>query len=146
MPKLNSQKGVMVSKKVSRPFLFYLLPFSLYLVTGLLGCASVGQYGMHSVGSNVTPIQKLKTQKDKSKVYLQGKVEKLVPLLQQQKVYQLSDSTGKIWVLTKQSNLKVKSQVLIKGILRYKSIPLGGKELGEFYVEEMQQLEHRDGN
>jgi uncharacterized protein YdeI (BOF family) len=146
MPKLNSQKGVMVSKKILHPVIFYLLPFSFCLVTGLLGCASVGQYGIQAVGGNVTPIQKLKTQKDKSSVYLQGKVEKVVPLLQQQKVYQLSDSTGKIWVITKQNNLKVKDQVLIKGVLRYKSIPVGGKELGEFYVEEQQQLEHRDGS
>jgi uncharacterized protein YdeI (BOF family) len=146
MQKLNLQKGFMEPKKVPIPSLFYLLPFSFYSVTGLLGCASLAQYGMQAVGSNVTPIQQLKTKKNNSSVYLQGKIERQVPLLQQQKVYQLSDSTGKIWVLTKQNNVQVKDQVLIKGVLRYKSIPLGGKETGELYVEEQQQLEHRAGN
>lgn len=42
----------------------------------------------------------------------------------------------KIWVITNQKSLPEGSEVVFKGKVRYQSIPLAGKELGEIYLEE----------
>ena len=133
---------------------------TFFLLAGLLSCGSLGS-GINAssfrIGVNVTPIRELKPRQDlnsgKAKagvktnvdrkqmsldnatVYIQGKVEKQVPLLQR-RVYQINDSTGKIWVITNQTGLREGDQVVIKGQLRYQNIPLGGKEYGEVYLEE----------
>jgi uncharacterized protein YdeI (BOF family) len=117
------------------------------LLLGLSGCGNVSQfYGINTIGSNVTPIGEIKPEQDKATVYLRGTVANVVPLLQQ-RAYQIKDATGKIWVVTNQKNpVQVQDVVKIKGILRYESIPIGGGEFGEVYVEEQQQLERRPGN
>ena len=66
---------------------------------------------------------------------MQGKVEKIAPLIQK-KAYQINDSTGKIWVITNQGNFQVGEEVVLKGNVQYKSVPLAGKEYGEIYLEE----------
>lgn len=115
-----------------------------FLCSGLLSCGSLPQSGMNAinfgVGVDVTNIRDLQPRNDKSTVYLQGKVTKQVPLLEH-RVYQLQDSTGTIWVLTKQTGLQPQDKLLIKGNIRYQSIPLAGKDFGEVYVEEQQRLE-----
>ncbi|WP_017317435.1 hypothetical protein [Mastigocladopsis repens] len=112
------------------------LGLTLCLLLGLLSCGKVGQFGMNAIGGNITLIQDLKSQQDgNTTVYIQGKVEKRVPLLKRY-AYQINDSTGKIWVVTNQSSLREGEQVVIKGKVRYQSIPLAGKEYGEFYLEE----------
>jgi hypothetical protein len=88
------------------------------------------------LGANITPIQQLKEKPNQTTVYVQGKVEKQVPLLTERRVYLINDSTDKIWILTNQTNLKVGDQIVIKGKLKYQSIPINGKEFGEMYIEE----------
>lgn len=131
MIKINPQRGVMGARKA-----LYLFPSAFFLVVGLNSCTNLSQYGFNAIGGSITPIKELKAQKDGATVYVQGKVEKSVPLLQQQRVYQINDSSGKIWVLSKRTDIKEQDQVTFSGILKYKSIPLGGKELGEIYLEE----------
>ncbi len=125
--------------------LYSMIPFrqgmALLIVLGLSSCASLTtqslKSGNLSIGSNVTRIQEIKPETDQEAiVYLQGKVEQQVPLVQQW-AYQINDSTGKIWVITNQDNLQEGEQVVIKGKVRYKSIPLGGQEFGEVYIEEI---------
>ncbi|MEA5515601.1 hypothetical protein [Nodularia sp. UHCC 0506] len=113
---------------------------ALLLVAGLCSCSSLRtpslKAGNFSIGSNVTLIQDIKPETDQeATVYVQGKVEKQVPLIKQW-AYQINDSTGKIWVITNQPNLKEGEQVVIKGKIRYKSIPLADQEFGEVYIEE----------
>jgi hypothetical protein len=87
-------------------------------------------------GSNVTPIKEIQAKQDKQgTVYIQGKVERQVPLLKR-RAYQINDSTGKIWVVTNQSDLQPGKDIVIKGKVRYQSIPLAGQEFGEVYIEE----------
>ena len=87
-------------------------------------------------GSNVTPIREIKPKQDnQDTVYIQGKVEKQVPLIKKW-AYQINDSTGKIWVITNQNNVRQGKEIVIKGKVRYQSIPLAGQEFGEVYVEE----------
>ncbi len=106
---------------------------TLLLLGGLVGC---GNFGKNlPVGINVTPIDQINQQQDNTSVYIQGKVEKLVPLVKQ-RAYQIKDSTGKIWVVSNQTNFKVGDRVVIKGTVRNKSIPLAGKDYGEVYIEE----------
>jgi len=74
-------------------------------------------------------------------VYLRGTVHQQVPLLTGQ-VYQLQDETGMVWVLT-QDTVALGDMLLIQGQVRYEPIPLGGKEFGEIYVEEQQQIDRK---
>jgi uncharacterized protein YdeI (BOF family) len=112
------------------------LALTLVLLVGLLSCGNLGQMGMNAIGANITQIQDLKSQQnDETTVYVQGKVEKRVPLVNRY-AYQIDDSTGKIWVVTDQKGLREGEQVVIKGKVRNQSIPLAGKEYGEVYIEE----------
>jgi uncharacterized protein YdeI (BOF family) len=112
------------------------LGFAVLLLTGALSCGSLGQYGWNTIGANITPIQEIKPQKeDDTTVYIQGKVEKRVALLKRI-AYQIDDSTGKIWVITNQTDIKEGDKVVFKGKIRYQSIPIAGKEYGEVYLEE----------
>ncbi|MCC5651455.1 hypothetical protein [Nostoc sp. FACHB-888] len=118
----------------------YRLGLVFLLVVGLCSCGSLTSSGLNGtnfrIGTNVTPIREIEKKKDnQATVYIQGKVEKKAPLMKQW-AYEINDSTGKIWVVTNQKNLTEGAQVVIKGKVRYRSIPLAGKELGEVYLEE----------
>ncbi|WP_017653224.1 hypothetical protein [Fortiea contorta] len=110
------------------------------LIIGLCGCGGGSPSGWNAgsfrIGSNITPIRDIRPeQNNQDTVYIQGKVERQVPLLQRW-AYQINDSTGKIWVVTNQTDLTAGKPVVIKGKVRYKSIPLASKEFGEVYLEE----------
>lgn len=116
---------------------FYIVAFYFFLLTGLFGCGSLPQSSLR-LGVDVTNIRDLKPRGDNNAtVNLQGKVIKQVPLLLQ-RVYQLQDSTGTIWVLTNQTTPQPGDQVSITGQVHYQSIPLAGKEFGEVYLEQRQ--------
>ncbi|MGI2909242.1 hypothetical protein [Tolypothrix sp. VBCCA 56010] len=118
---------------------YYYWGLTVLCLFALSSCGYSGQSGLNSVnfsiGVNVTPIRELKPRQDKGTVYIQGKVNSSVPLVKQQ-VYQINDSTGKIWVLTNQTDWKEGQSVVVKAKVNYQSIPLGGKEFGEIYLEE----------
>lgn len=123
-------------KRVSKKIICRLGLASI-LILGLLSCSNVNEYGMNAIGVNVTSINELTPQNkdNKDPVYVSGKVERKVPLLEKQ-MYQIEDSTGKIWVLTNQKNWKVGEKVVVKAIPQYESIPISGAELGKVYLEE----------
>ena len=119
--------------------------FYFFLSAGLLGCGNLAQLAVNgfssSLGVSVTSIRDIKLEQERNAtVYLRGKVVKQVPLLGW-RVYQLQDSTGAIWVLTNQTTPQPKDEVLIRAQVLYQSIPLVGKEFGEVYVEQQEQLE-----
>lgn len=119
-------------KKVTIPIRIGLLCFVL---GGLFGCGSV-EHGINAIGTNITPIRSLQPpQEDNTTVYIQGRVDKQVPLLKR-RAYQINDSTGKIWVITNQHNWKQGDKVVVKGKIKHQSIALAGKEYGEVYLEE----------
>lgn len=137
MQKFPQHMAVMQKTKKNNFYYFWGLTFlCLFAVSS---CAYSGQSGLNgvnfSIGVNVTPIRELKPRQDKATVYILGKVSSSVPLVKQQ-VYQINDSTGKIWVLTKQTGWKEGQSVVVKGKVNYQSIPLAGKEFGEIYLEE----------
>lgn len=123
-----------------------ILTIYCFLGVGLVSCGKV-PFAMNRIdlvqGVNVINIRDLtRTQNNEATVYLRGKAIRQVPLVDW-RVYQLQDTTGSIWVLTKNTNLQLGEQILIKGKVRYQSIPIGGKDFGEVYVQEEQQLERR---
>jgi hypothetical protein len=71
-------------------------------------------------------------------VYLKGQVSDRVPLVSGQ-VYQLQDETGTIWVLTEHPIPQSGQQLMVKGWVRYQSIPLAGQDYGETYIEEQER-------
>jgi hypothetical protein len=114
--------------------------FLLVMIVGLFGCGNLKISGLEranlTFGRNVTPIRDIKpTQDSQAKIYVQGKVEKRVPLLQG-RVYQVNDSTGSIWVVSKQDNLKEGESAVFGGKVSYESIPIAGQEFGEIYLIE----------
>ena len=124
---------------------FSLVAIYLVLAGGLSSCGGLPPSTMNSInlslGVDVANIRDIKpVQEKEASVYLRGKVIRQVPLVGWW-MYQLQDSTGSIWVLTKKNDLQLKDRVLIKGKVHYQSIPIAGKDFGEVYVEEQQQLE-----
>ncbi|BAZ42281.1 hypothetical protein NIES4101_82490 [Calothrix sp. NIES-4101] len=119
----------------NRFFSVFRVALILFFLSGLVGCGNTKFSSMNAIGTNITPIRQLTPQQKDATVYIQGKVEKHIPLLNKH-AYLLNDSTGKILVLTNQSGLRIGSQVVFQGQLRYQSIPLAGQEQGEIYVEE----------
>lgn len=110
---------------------------------GLSGCAGWSEAiclnGLRP--GQVRPIERIQACSATNQIVrLRGTVGDRAPLLNGQ-VYQLQDSTGTIWVLTSDTTLVTGDQVLIRGRIRFQSIPLAGREQGEFYVEELSQLE-----
>ena len=114
----------------------------LILTTGLLSCGNL-PLSQLNLGLNVASIGDIQQKRQvDGEVYLRGKVENRAPFVGNA-AYQLQDGTGKIWILTKQDLPKLGDEVLLKGEVRYKSITLkelAGKDLGEVYIEEMEQL------
>ncbi|MGB3757015.1 MAG: hypothetical protein WBA07_11655 [Rivularia sp. (in: cyanobacteria)] len=138
IPKISDMLPTMqqARKRVNKKFICR-LGLAPILILGLLSCSNVNEYGMNAIGVNVTAISELTPQKNDNNapVYVQGKVERKVPLLEKQ-MYQIEDSTGKIWVLTNQKGWKVGEKVVVKAIPQYESIPISGAELGKVYLEE----------
>jgi uncharacterized protein YdeI (BOF family) len=75
-------------------------------------------------------------------VHLQGEVVQQVPLLNG-RIYQLQDDSGSIWVVSTVTELMPGDQVVIQGIVRYESIPLGAQDFSELYIEEVEQLDRQ---
>lgn len=131
----------------NRSKMLYLLPICCLLLSGgVISCANVALMGSHSISvgdrtldiTNIGNIQP--TQNGSAMIYLQGKVISQAPFLAAG-AYQLQDATGTIWVMTNQTLPTVGNEVLLRGQLQFQSIPLGGQELGEVYIQEQEQLQ-----
>ena len=70
---------------------------------------------------------------------LTGKVVSLAPLIDNT-AYQIKDSTGTIWIVTTQNPPQLDKQIEIKGKIEYQSLPFNHRELGEFYIVELERL------
>jgi hypothetical protein len=115
---------------------------SLVLASGFFSCGNLPMSQLN-LGFNVASIGDIQQKRQvDGEVYLRGKVENRAPFVGNA-AYQLQDGTGTIWVLTNQALPQLGDEVLLKGEVRYKSITLkelAGTDLGEVYVEEMEQL------
>lgn len=125
----------------------YLLVFCFVLFGGgLVGCSQSGPLGFGGIGGNLTKIGNIQQNQNNANatVYLQGEVITRAPFLGSG-AYKLKDATGTVWVIANPTLPNVGDEVLIKGKVQFQSIPVGGQELGEVYVQEEQQLKRKEG-
>ncbi|XWK86904.1 MAG: hypothetical protein U7127_22255 [Phormidium sp.] len=112
------------------------------LLGGLFSCTQVNESGFSILSPDV-PVSNVNEVKQESKVnstvYLKGNVGKLIPFLEK-RAYELEDDTGTITIVTNKPFPKQKQQIVIQGKVLYKSVPAGGQEFGEFYIEEEKRL------
>lgn len=115
-----------------------------------MSCGNIAQLGNNAIkisnrSVSVTKIGDIqpKPQTD-TKIYLEGKVTTIAPFLTGG-AYQLQDATGKIWVVTNQTLPSVGDEVAIAGEVKFQSIPISGQDIGEAYVQEQEQLDHKSG-
>lgn len=95
---------------------------------------------------SITSIRDLQSAKpEEAMVYLKGKTGNQIPFLGE-RVYELQDKTGSVWVLTRQAAPNQGDEVVIKGKVRQQRMLLDGKEQQAIYVEQQEQLEHRPSN
>lgn len=117
------------------------IAISSFLLIGLLSCGKLPPYAMNGInlmGASAVKIGELKPKTGNgTTVRLQGKIVQQVPLAGW-RMYQLQDSTGKIWVLTKRTDVRSQTSVSIEGKVYFQSIPIAGQDFGEIYVEEQQ--------
>jgi len=122
---------------------FRIGPLSLILLGGLFSCGNLANSRLNLDFNNVSSIADIQQKPQlEANVSLKGKVENCAPFLGTG-AYQLRDSSGSIWVLTKQAIPQTGELLQIKGLVRYKSITfkeLARKDLGEVYIEEIEQL------
>ena len=144
-PSFLSNRGRQMSRIV------YLLPlYCLVFGVGLVGCSNsgslgIGGFNLGNIGVNTTKIGDIiQNPTVDATIYLQGQVTNRAPLLDTS-AYQLKDATGTIRVFTSQSIPNVGDEVLIKGKLQFQSIPVGGQEVGEVYVQQEQLLNRKPG-
>lgn len=122
----------------------WMLPGLFIALVSCGGQASSESGGTGGTGGNsgiiifpkTTTIQEVqKTVDQDSVVTMKGVVGDRVPILDGT-VYELQDSTGKIWVVTKKQVPNSGEEVVVTGNLRFKSIPLNGQEQGSVYIEQ----------
>lgn len=104
-------------------------------IGGLWGCTNLVKTGI-----GITPIENIQQNWQKySTVYLKGTVGTQAPFLGSG-AYQLQDRTGSIWVVTDETLPTPGETLILKGQVKHQSIPIAGQDLGEVYVEELEQL------
>ncbi|HEY9881077.1 MAG TPA: hypothetical protein V6D29_21635 [Leptolyngbyaceae cyanobacterium] len=88
----------------------------------------------------VTPISQAANPQARTPVFLQGQVQQQIPLLNQW-LYEIQDDSGKIWILTATPPPNSGSVVLVRSQIRYEQVLLQGKDIGEYYAEELERLD-----
>ena len=122
---------MLVSRLKFKPVLNTLKYISLWgiLLSSLIGCKppqiSIEQISDKKVGKTV---------------YLTGKVVHLAPFVDNA-AYQIEDPTGRAWVVTTITPPKLGQKISIKGKIEYRSLPFAKRELGDFYLIELEKLE-----
>ena len=119
--------------------------FGLSLLVGLVGCSSPvlqpekttfhPEAMLSSLDFSTAKIGELQKQKTDFTVHLQGKTGALAPLAGLS-AYELQDSTGKIWVVTKSSPPAPRTEIKVTGKVRYQRIVLDGRDQGSIYIEQ----------
>ena len=123
---------------------FRTIPLWSILLGGLCSCGNLTNAGLN-FDFNTTKIAQIQEkQKLEAQVYLKGKVKNRAPFLGTA-AYQIQDSTGMIWVVTKNTVPQPGEEIFIKGLVRHKSIKfkqLAGQDLGEIYIEEIEKIKN----
>jgi hypothetical protein len=123
---------------------------SFSIAGGLVGCTNPLPSGINGINisdrsGNIVNIDELHQNPSGVRtIYLQGEVANRAPFLAGG-AYELQDATGTIWVIANQTLPEIGDKVTVRGQVQFQSIPLGGRDLGEVYVQEEAQLERQPG-
>lgn len=105
----------------------------------LLGCQGFSLGNAPTVPtSSIQEIRQLQD-RETTAVYLKGQVVRQAPFLRGG-AYLLQDGTGQIWVVTEGSLPTTGDEIVIQGKPEYQAISVGGQDLGEVFVRELEQL------
>ncbi|MGA1408215.1 MAG: hypothetical protein ACO37W_00570 [Prochlorotrichaceae cyanobacterium] len=93
-----------------------------------------------TIASLLSSTETAPTQSTPETIVLFGTITEIAPLLTGV-AYELTDETGKIWVVSEQTNPDFSDKLnnstfWVTGTPRYQSIPAGGQDWGETYVQE----------
>ena len=99
------------------------------LLCSLVGCRA-SQISLRDISSK----------KVGKNVYLTGEVVHLAPLVDRT-AYQIEDTTATAWVVTTTEPPIQGQRINIKGKIQYQSLPFADRELGNFYVIELERLD-----
>jgi hypothetical protein len=86
----------------------------------------------------VTPVADAVGSQD-TPVYLSGTVERQLPLINQG-LYELVDESGAIWVRSSAPPPAVGTRVTLRASIQYEQILLQGRDIGEYYAQELDRL------
>jgi hypothetical protein len=128
-----------------------------FLLIGLLGCTSAPEATNEPPPSltstistlpglsrlrNVTPVGEVPALTSDpaaaGETHLEGQVQQQVPLLNQW-LYELTDDSGSIWVLTATPPPAPGESVIIRARIHYEAVVVQGSDIGEHYAEELER-------
>ncbi|GBF81659.1 DNA-binding protein [Aphanothece sacrum] len=109
------------------------------ILGGVIGCTPLNYLGLAQ--PPVIPIKDLIQRKNTQPegIYIRGRVVDRAPFMDSGS-YKLRDESGTIWVLTNGQLPQTGDEIIIKGQVEYQAIPLGGQDLGELYIVEVEKL------
>jgi len=128
------------------------MPITIRLFGGaiallLIGCASSQPFPTEGESSRVripsaiaqfahppTALQDLSQAAVNTTVQIEGTVQAQAPLLDRW-LYQITDSTGELWVMSTAAPPAVGETVRVQGVVRYEPILIGGTDQGDYYLE-----------
>ncbi len=116
----------------------------LVVVGTVIGYTIINYFNLFQ--ASITPIQKVFDKKPMTTnlvhkvAYFKGKVVDYAIFLDGSS-YQLQDKTGTIWVLKTFDEIpEIGKTIKIKGEIVYQPIFIGDKDIGEFYIVELERL------
>lgn len=118
------------------------LSVMLAVSIALGGCQELLENSLVALGKEelaLTSVSNIQNKKDGRTIYVRGTVINRSPFLGSA-AYQLQDETDTVWVFTDNPLPDRGTSVFIKGKVRQESLPFKEKELGGFYLVELQQL------
>ncbi|MBE7380338.1 MAG: hypothetical protein F6J95_002870 [Leptolyngbya sp. SIO1E4] len=92
-------------------------------------------HAIAQLGQPTTALQDLSQASVNTTIYVEGAVQQHAPLLDSW-LYQITDDTGDIWIMTSETPPAVGEAVKIQGVVRYEPILIGGNDQGEYYLQE----------
>ena len=109
------------------------------MLGGSIGCTQLFNFFSTKEIAQISQIEVKPEQNLDRSVSLQGTVSQRISFLDSG-AYQLTDGTGTIWVFTKNDLPEEGEALAVKGKLRYKSIPIEDRDLGESYILEWEYV------
>ncbi len=85
---------------------------------------------------STVPINSLTADQAEMTVAIAGTVAQRAPLLDKGWLYQVSDDSGSVWVLSDRTSPQVGETVTVDGIVRYEAIVTGEIDASEVYLQE----------